>query len=96
MLVSMGVLAGLLILSFYCVLGGMVTRYMTGYLMQLLGLDGFAGQGANFLNYLLYDYGSMLFFFFVFMAVTMTMLWNSWKSTGSLQLHCRLPITKTR
>lgn len=70
----LGVLAGLLILSFYCVLGGMVTRYMTGYLMQLLGLDGFAGQGANFLNYLLYDYGSMLFFFFVFMAVTVVIV----------------------
>ena len=70
----LGVLAGLLILSFYCVLGGMVTRYMVGYLMQILGMEGFAGQGSNFLEYLLYDYDSMLLYFFLFMAVTVAIV----------------------
>lgn len=66
----MSVLAGFLILSFYSVLGGMVMRYMLGYLMLLLGLDGFAGQGTGFFGYLLYDYGGILFFYAAFMIIT--------------------------
>ena len=66
----MGVLAGFLILSFYCVLGGMVTRYMMGFLLQLLGLDGFAGQGTGFFGFMLYDYGGVIFFYALFMILT--------------------------
>ena len=67
----MGVFSGFLILSFYSVLGGMVTRYMVGYMLQLLGLDGFAAQGNGFFGYMLYDYGGVLFFYALFMVVTM-------------------------
>jgi len=67
----MSVISGFLILSFYSVLGGMVMRYMLGYLIQLLGMDGFAGQGTGFFGYLLYDYGGVLFFYALFMILTM-------------------------
>ena len=67
----MGVFSGFLILSFYSVLGGMVMRYMIGYILQLLGLDGFAGQGSGFFGFLLYDYGGQLFFYALFMVITM-------------------------
>jgi len=67
----MGVFSGFLILSFYSVLGGMVMRYMVGYALQLLGLDGFATQGSGFFGYMLYDYGGVLFFYALFMVVTM-------------------------
>jgi len=67
----MGVVAGFLILSFYSVLGGMVMRYMLGFLLQLLGLDGFAGQGTGFFGFLLYDYGGILFFYLLFMIITL-------------------------
>lgn len=67
----MGVFSGFLILSFYSVLGGMVMRYMFGFLLQLLGLDGFAGQGTGFFGFLLYDYGGMLFFYAMFMIITL-------------------------
>jgi len=67
----MGVASGFLILSFYSVLGGMVMRYMVGYMLQLLGLDGFAAQGTGFFGFMLYDYGGVLFFYALFMVVTM-------------------------
>ena len=66
----MSVISGFLILSFYSVLGGMVMRYMLGYLMQLLGMDGFAGQGTGFFGYLLYDYKGILIFYAIFMILT--------------------------
>ena len=67
----MGVFSGFLILSFYSVLGGMVMRYMIGYMLQLLGLDGFATQGTGFFGFMLYDYGGVLFFYALFMVITM-------------------------
>ena len=67
---AFGVISGFLILSFYSVLGGMVMRYMFGFLLQLLGVDGFAGQGTGFFGFLLYDYGGMIFFYALFMILT--------------------------
>ena len=67
----MGVFSGFLILSFYSVLGGMVMRYMIGFLLQLVGLDGFAAQGTGFFGFMLYDYGGVLFFYALFMVITM-------------------------
>jgi len=67
----MGVFSGFLILSLYSVLGGMVMRYMIGFLLQLLGLDGFAAQGTGFFGFMLYDYGGILFFYALFMVITM-------------------------
>ena len=66
----MGVIAGFLILSFYSVLGGMVLRYTLGYLLQLFGMDGFAGQGSGFFGYMLYDYKGILLFYVIFMILT--------------------------
>lgn len=65
----MGVISGFVILAFYSVLGGMVMRYMFGFLLQLLGLDGFAGAGNGFFGFLLYDYGGMIFFYALFMII---------------------------
>ncbi len=45
----LGVIAGFCLLAFYNVLGGMVMRYMFGFFFELVGLDGFAGQGTAFL-----------------------------------------------
>ena len=67
---AMGVFSGFLILSFYSVLGGMVMRYMIAFLLQLLGVDGFSGQGTSFFGYMLYDYGGVLFFYALFMIIT--------------------------
>jgi len=66
----MSVISGFLILSFYSVLGGMVLRYAVGYFLQLIGLDGFAGQGTGFFGYLLYDYKGILLFYALFMIIT--------------------------
>jgi len=68
---AMGVFSGFLILSFYSVLGGMVMRYMFGFVLQLLGLDGFAAQGTGFFGFMLYDYGGVLFFYALFMIITL-------------------------
>jgi NSS family neurotransmitter:Na+ symporter len=65
----MGVASGFLILSFYSVLGGMVMRYMVGFLLQIFGADGFAGQGTGFFGYLLYDAGGLILWFAIFMAL---------------------------
>lgn len=66
----MSVLSGFLILAFYSVLGGIVLRYAIGYLMALLGMDGFSGQGTEFFGYFLYDYKGILFFYALFMLLT--------------------------
>ncbi|NCC68016.1 MAG: sodium-dependent transporter [Clostridia bacterium] len=65
----MGVASGFLILAFYSVLGGMVMRYMVGFLLQLFGLDGFAGQGTGFFGFLLYDTGGIIFCVALFMIL---------------------------
>lgn len=70
----MGVFSGFLILSFYSVLGGMVMRYTLAFFLQLLGLDGFAGQGNGFFGFLLYDYGGILFFYLLFMMTTVVIV----------------------
>ena len=44
-----------LILGFYSVLAGMTLRYCVGFLVQIFGMDGFAGQGSGFFGYLLAD-----------------------------------------
>lgn len=65
----LGVLSAFFLLAFYNVLGGMVMRYMFGFLLQILGVDGFAGQGTGFFGYLLYDYSGIIFFHLLFIVV---------------------------
>lgn len=67
----MAVISPFLILAFYCLLGGMVLRYCLGFLVQIVGADGFAGQGSAFFGWLLYDSRSMLLFLAIFLAITM-------------------------
>lgn len=69
-----GVFSGFLILAFYSVLGGIVMRYMFAFLLRLLGLDGFAGQGNGFFGHFLYDYGGLLFFYALFMILTVVIV----------------------
>ena len=70
----MGIVCGFLILAFYSVLGGMVTRYMVAFTLQLMGVDGFAGQGGDFFGFLLYDYGGLIFFCALFMVTTLVIV----------------------
>ena len=39
----LGILSAFTLLAFYNVLGGLVMRYMFGFLLQILGVDGFSG-----------------------------------------------------
>ena len=65
---GIGVAAAFFLLTFYNVLGGLVMRYMMGFLLQLIGVDGFNGQEKEFWGYILGDYGSMVFFHIVFIV----------------------------
>ena len=62
------------IMGFYCVLGGMVLRYCLGFLLQLLGQDGFAGQGASYFGTLLYDGRTNIIFYGFFLLITMVIV----------------------
>ena len=70
----MAVISPFLILSFYAVLGGMVLRYCLGFLVQIFGADGFAGQGSGFFGWLLYSGQSMVLFFALFLVCTMAIV----------------------
>lgn len=70
----LGVFSAFILLSFYCVLGGLVTRYMAGFMLQLLGLDGFAGQNLGFFGSFLFDSGGMLFFFVLFIFINIVIV----------------------
>lgn len=72
----MGVISGFVILAFYSVLGGMVMRYMIGYLLQIFGVDGFAGQGTGFFGFMLYDFGGQIFCYALFMILNVVVVMN--------------------
>jgi len=65
----LGLVCGFIIMAFYSVLGGVILRYTAGYLLQLLGVDGFAGAGAGFFGAMLYEPGGMIFFHALFMLL---------------------------
>ena len=65
---GIGVAAAFFLLAFYNVLGGLVMRYMMGFLLQLIGVDGFNGVEKEFWTYILHDYGSMIFFHIIFIV----------------------------
>ncbi|MCF0123063.1 MAG: sodium-dependent transporter [Ruminiclostridium sp.] len=62
------------ILSFYAVLAGMTLRYCLGFLVQIVGIDGFSGQGSGFFGYLLYDSSSMVIFLALALIITMVIV----------------------
>ena len=70
----MAAICPFLILGFYSVLAGMTLRYCVGFLVQIFGMDGFAGQGSGFFGYLLYDTKSMVLFLALAMLVTMVIV----------------------
>lgn len=70
----MAVISPFLILAFYTLLGGMVLRYCLGFLVQIFGVDGFAGQGSDFFGWLLYSDSSMLIFLALFIICTMVIV----------------------
>lgn len=70
----MAVISPFLILAFYTLLGGMVLRYCLGFLVQIFGFDGFAGQGSDFFGWLLYSDSSMLLFLALFIVCTMVIV----------------------
>ena len=70
----MAIISPFVILCFYCVLGGMVMRYMLGFLVSIFGADGFAGQGDGFFGYLLYDFRGMVLFFIIFLVLNMAII----------------------
>ena len=71
---TMAAFCPFVIMGFYCVLGGMVLRYCWGFLLQLLGKDGFAGQGANYFGTLLYDGKTNILFYGIFLLIAMVVV----------------------
>jgi neurotransmitter:Na+ symporter, NSS family len=68
-----GMLAGVLILSFYSVVAGWTLHYAWLYLAQLFGGDGIADPGATF-GALLGDAGGLTFWHAVFMLMTVAVV----------------------
>ncbi len=66
----MGVASGFFILAFYSVLGGMVLRYMVGFIAEMFGLTGFGGLGSGeFFGGFTTNAGSMLLYYAIFMVI---------------------------
>ncbi|MDO5110672.1 MAG: sodium-dependent transporter [Clostridia bacterium] len=66
----MGVASGFFILAFYSVLGGMVLRYMIGFIMQIFGGSGFEGLGGgDFFGSFTTNAAGMMAYYAIFMAV---------------------------
>lgn len=82
----LGILAAFTLLAFYNVLGGMVMRYMFGFVLELLGVDGFAGQEGSFFGALLFDYGGMLFFHVLFIVCNIVIVMGGIQ--GGIEKFC--------
>ena len=66
----MGVASGFFILAFYSVLGGMVLRYMVGFIIQMFGGAGFNGLGSGeFFGSFITSPGGMLLYYAIFMVI---------------------------
>jgi NSS family neurotransmitter:Na+ symporter len=74
----LAVSAAFIMLSYYCVLGGMSLRYALGYLVLLFGDDGFGVLPASFLQVLLSKWWAMLLFTAIFCAVTAVIVSRGW------------------
>ncbi len=70
----LGVASGFIILGFYTVLGGIVVRYAWGFLLQMFGADGFAGQALGFFAYLRSNPVNMLLCYVVFTILNMVIV----------------------
>ena len=68
----MGVASGFIIVGFYSVLGGIVLRYMLGFLMNLLGMSGFPAEG--FFGAWIANMPGMLLFYAIFMIINIVIV----------------------
>ena len=82
----LGILAAFCLLAFYNVLGGLVMRYMFGFILQILGVDGFAGQSGNFFGYILHDYSGMVFFHVLFIVCNVVIVMGGIQ--GGIEKFC--------
>ena len=82
----LGILAAFTLLAFYNVLGGLVMRYMFGFLLQIFGVDGFAGQEGSFFNHILYDYSGMVFCHVLFIVLNIVIVMGGIQ--GGIEKFC--------
>ena len=82
----LGILAAFCLLAFYNVLGGLVMRYMFGFILQILDVDGFAGQSGNFFGYILHDYSGMVFFHVLFIVCNVVIVMGGIQ--GGIEKFC--------
>ena len=82
----LGILSAFTLLAFYNVLGGLVMRYMFGFLLQILGVDGFSGAGMGFFGYILYDYSGMIFFHVLFIVCNVVIVMGGIQ--GGIEKFC--------
>lgn len=64
------VLAGLSVLAYYQILGGICLRYCLGFALELLGKPGFFGLGAGFFSEFLEDFPGVMLYAGLFAALT--------------------------
>ena len=82
----LGILSAFTLLTFYNVLGGLVMRYMFGFFLQILGVDGFSGAGMGFFGYILYDYSGMIFFHVLFIVCNVVIVMGGIQ--GGIEKFC--------
>ena len=82
----LGILAAFCLLAFYNVLGGLVMRYMFGFFLEILGVDGFSGQSGNFFSHILYDYSGMIFFHVLFIVLNIVIVMGGIQ--GGIEKFC--------
>ncbi|MBI4389459.1 MAG: sodium-dependent transporter [Nitrospinae bacterium] len=70
----MGVLAGFLILSYYCVVGGWTVAYIVKSLTQSLGQFATPQEAGRFFSSFIANPGEMIFYHAVFMALTVAVV----------------------
>lgn len=82
----LGILAAFCLLAFYNVLGGLVMRYMFGFFLEILGVDGFSGQSGDFFSHILYDYSGMIFFHVLFIVLNIVIVMGGIQ--GGIEKFC--------
>lgn len=66
----MGVISGTIVVSYYCVLGGLCLRYCLGFFTEAFGGTGFLGHGEMFFQDFTTNPWSMILFTAVFALIT--------------------------
>ena len=82
----LGILSAFTLLAFYNVLGGLVMRYMFGFILEILGVDGFSGAEGGFFNHILFDYSGMIFFHVLFIVCNVVIVMGGIQ--GGIEKFC--------